>query len=209
MKTAVPEPYWNREDMTADIQAHTLDHHKCWIRGNDEILPHLPAFSSSMTKRLASVTQNTRWPWESVGTDIFTINNKHYLCIVDYHDILLRLSRPHKGCFNDDCNHFALINRAPNKLRCWYLQIYSFSVYRVSCSGTERRWRTVDAWKWWGMEQMTTMAEARKYKWWKLDAWSPGWRDIWGPSQYRQKVTSGEKCPNPMDYIQMISSVNL
>ena len=23
--------------------------------------------------------------WESVGADIFTINNNHYLCIVDYH----------------------------------------------------------------------------------------------------------------------------
>ena len=24
--------------------------------------------------------------WESVGADIFTINNKHSLCIVDYHN---------------------------------------------------------------------------------------------------------------------------
>ena len=24
-------------------------------------------------------------PWESVGTDIFTINNEYYICIVDYH----------------------------------------------------------------------------------------------------------------------------
>ena len=23
-------------------------------------------------------------PWESVGTDIFTIDNRHFLCIVDY-----------------------------------------------------------------------------------------------------------------------------
>ena len=23
--------------------------------------------------------------WEAVGTDIFTIDNKHYLCTVDYH----------------------------------------------------------------------------------------------------------------------------
>ena len=23
--------------------------------------------------------------WEPVGNDIFSINNKHYLCIVDYH----------------------------------------------------------------------------------------------------------------------------
>ena len=23
-------------------------------------------------------------PWESLGTDVFSINNKHYLCIVDY-----------------------------------------------------------------------------------------------------------------------------
>ena len=24
-------------------------------------------------------------PWEVIGADIFTFNNKHYLCIVDYH----------------------------------------------------------------------------------------------------------------------------
>ena len=24
-------------------------------------------------------------PWEVIGTDTFTLNNKHYLCIVDYH----------------------------------------------------------------------------------------------------------------------------
>ena len=24
-------------------------------------------------------------PWESIRADIFTINNKDYLCIVDYH----------------------------------------------------------------------------------------------------------------------------
>ena len=24
-------------------------------------------------------------PWEVIGTDMFTLNNKHYLCIIDYH----------------------------------------------------------------------------------------------------------------------------
>ena len=24
-------------------------------------------------------------PWDIIGTDMFTLNNKHYLCIVDYH----------------------------------------------------------------------------------------------------------------------------
>ena len=29
-----------------------------------------------------------RRPWESVTADIFTINNKHYLCIIDNHSKL-------------------------------------------------------------------------------------------------------------------------
>ena len=24
-------------------------------------------------------------PWEIIGADMFTLNNKHYLCIIDYH----------------------------------------------------------------------------------------------------------------------------
>ena len=24
-------------------------------------------------------------PWDVIGTDMLTVNNKHYLCIVDYH----------------------------------------------------------------------------------------------------------------------------
>ena len=24
-------------------------------------------------------------PWDIIGTDIFTLNNKHYFCVVDYH----------------------------------------------------------------------------------------------------------------------------
>ena len=24
-------------------------------------------------------------PWDVIGTDMFNLNNKHYLCIVDYH----------------------------------------------------------------------------------------------------------------------------
>ena len=28
-------------------------------------------------------------PWESVGTFTFAMNNKHYLCIIDYHANLL------------------------------------------------------------------------------------------------------------------------
>ena len=24
-------------------------------------------------------------PWDVIGTDMFTLNNEHYLCIVDYH----------------------------------------------------------------------------------------------------------------------------
>ena len=27
-------------------------------------------------------------PWEVIGTDLFTLNNKYYLCIVDYHSKL-------------------------------------------------------------------------------------------------------------------------
>ena len=28
-------------------------------------------------------------PWEVIGVDMFTLNNKHYLCIVDYHNNFL------------------------------------------------------------------------------------------------------------------------
>ena len=65
-----------------------------WINTNADIeemlktTTHLPWFPGSMNKDKTISHKIPRRPWESVEADIFTINNKYYLCDVDYHSII-------------------------------------------------------------------------------------------------------------------------
>ena len=46
-----------------------------------------------MTQGQSNVTKITERLWECVTADIFTINNKHYPCIVDFHSKFLAVKQ--------------------------------------------------------------------------------------------------------------------
>ena len=64
-------------------------------------------------------TQNTRVPWKSLGTDIFAINNKHYLCIVNYQSKFMVMKQG-EGFSTDNliklCNIIFLEYGIPSKI---------------------------------------------------------------------------------------------
>ena len=41
--------------------------------------------SANAAKGTNNSSQNSSTPWKVVGADMFTLHNKNYLCIVDYH----------------------------------------------------------------------------------------------------------------------------
>ena len=45
----------------------------------------MPSFSANPAKRKIIHHNIPGKPWEEIGADIFTLNNKYYLSIVDYH----------------------------------------------------------------------------------------------------------------------------
>ena len=50
-----------------------------------EAAPHLLIIRPTQSKDKVMSHKMSGRPWESVRVDIFTINNKQYLCIVNYH----------------------------------------------------------------------------------------------------------------------------
>ena len=57
----------------------------------EDIVKHFPAcldFQAKQAKDRTIPYKMKGRPWESVVIDIFTINNKDYLCIVHYHSKL-------------------------------------------------------------------------------------------------------------------------
>ena len=62
-----------------------------WINMKSDIevtIKNCPTFLDYMTTQPHNKVMPHEIPWslwESIGTDIFTINRKHYLCTVDYH----------------------------------------------------------------------------------------------------------------------------
>ena len=41
--------------------------------------------STDTTKGQDDTSGHPSKPWDKIGADMFTLNKKHYLCIVDYH----------------------------------------------------------------------------------------------------------------------------
>ena len=62
-----------------------------WVNINDDIERHIKNCTTCLTFHLTQLKAKIIHHdilaklWEVIGTDMFTLNNKHYLCIVDYH----------------------------------------------------------------------------------------------------------------------------
>ena len=61
-----------------------------WIGMYADIENHIklfytPSFSANTTTREIIHDNIPSKPWEVIGPDMFTLNNKNYLCIADYH----------------------------------------------------------------------------------------------------------------------------
>ena len=67
------------------MKFNILQQHECQCRSSNEKLPQCLAYQTTSPKDKVMSHKIRLTPWEAVGADIFTINNKHYLCIVDYH----------------------------------------------------------------------------------------------------------------------------
>ena len=85
-KTSALGPQGNRKDKAAGTWVHVLDQHECWLGGNDK--KHYCTCQDCQAAWLKGKMMSREIPrrlWESVGTDTFTSNYKHYLCVIDYH----------------------------------------------------------------------------------------------------------------------------
>ena len=71
--------------MATGKQINLLDKYKHWHKSSVTNYPTCLAFKATQPKDKTIPGR----PWESMGVDIFTINNKHYLYIVDRHSELL------------------------------------------------------------------------------------------------------------------------
>ena len=62
-----------------------------WVNVNDDIENFIKSCSTCLTFQQTQSKDKMIHhdipvrPWDIIGTDMFTLNNKHYLCIVDYH----------------------------------------------------------------------------------------------------------------------------
>ena len=62
-----------------------------WLNINDDIESHIKNCTTCLTFQQTQLKDklihhdNQAKPWEVIGADIFTLNDKHYLCIMDYH----------------------------------------------------------------------------------------------------------------------------
>ena len=65
-----------------------------WVNINDDIEKHINncttclTFQQTQPKSRIIHQDILAKPWEVIGADMFTLNNKHYLCIIDYHSKL-------------------------------------------------------------------------------------------------------------------------
>ena len=72
----------------AKLLAHELIY---WVNINDDIEKHINncttcvAFQQTQPKDKIIHHDIPAKPWELIGADRFNLNNKHYLCIIDYH----------------------------------------------------------------------------------------------------------------------------
>ena len=62
-----------------------------WININGNIEKHIKNYTMCLTFQQTQLKDKIIYhdilanPWEIIGADMFTLNNKHYLCIIDYH----------------------------------------------------------------------------------------------------------------------------
>ena len=62
-----------------------------WVNINNDIERHIKNCTTCLTFHQTQLKDKIMHHdilaklWEVIGTDMFTLNNKHYLCIVDYH----------------------------------------------------------------------------------------------------------------------------
>ena len=62
----------------------------CWININDDIEKHIKNCTTCLTFQQRQPKDKIihhdilAKPWEIVGTEMVTLNNKHYLCIVNF-----------------------------------------------------------------------------------------------------------------------------
>ena len=62
-----------------------------WVNINDDIETYITNCATCLTFQQTQPKDKMihhdipARPWEMIGADMFTLNNKHYLCIIDYH----------------------------------------------------------------------------------------------------------------------------
>ena len=62
-----------------------------WVNINGDIENYIKIFATCLTVQQTQAKDKMihhdipERPWEVIGTYMFTLHNKHYLCIVDYH----------------------------------------------------------------------------------------------------------------------------
>ena len=79
--SATYQSYGHRENRNTSTHVNILGQHECWYRrSNQKLLDDQVTWS----KKKAMLHEMPGKQWESIRADIFTSNNKHYLCIADY-----------------------------------------------------------------------------------------------------------------------------
>ena len=70
-----------------------------WVNINNDIENHVKNCSTCLQFQQTQPREKTIHhdiplrPWDMIGADVFQLNNKNYLCIVDYHSTFLVIKR--------------------------------------------------------------------------------------------------------------------
>ena len=72
-----------------------LTRHECWNHWLHPEMRHLHVTSEWQTKEPLFCHKPTSTSWEKVATDIFTLDDKNYLCTVDYYSGYFKVDQLH------------------------------------------------------------------------------------------------------------------